>query len=101
MGAKLPQLQSPLESGLKRSAFLQTDAPIKHVLSEAYIAISLLGMDSGGVAHRMSLLPFRISAQPFRHAKTAAPFPSLAHKHRHSCSCEASEILVCFFPLCL
>lgn len=44
MRTKLPQVQAEcaLESGLKQSAFQQTDTPIKRALSEARCAVSLL-----------------------------------------------------------
>lgn len=76
MRTKLPQEQPEcaLESGLKRSAFQQTDTPIKRALSEACCAVSPLWTEHRRAACRLSLLPFRISARPFRHAKTASPF---------------------------
>lgn len=76
MRAKLPQVQPKcaLESGLKQSAFQQTDTPIKRALLEACCVVSLLWTERRRVAHRLSLLPFCISAHPFWHTKTTSLF---------------------------
>lgn len=54
---------------------------------------------TGEVACRPSSLPFRISAHPFRHAKTASPFPSQWHTHTRtpclSCLVKATWIFPC------
>lgn len=74
------QPKCTLESGLKQSAFQQTDTPIKHALSEACCVVSLLWIEHSRVACRLSLLPFRISAHPSRHTWLLLP------RSTHCCS---------------
>lgn len=84
---KLPQVQPEcaVESGPKQSAFQQTDTPIKTCSVRGLLrCLPALNRAQERGACRLSLLPFRISARPFRHAKTTSPFPSQWHTHTQS-----------------
>ncbi len=68
------QPECDFECGLGQSAFQQADTHVKRALSEACCAVSLPWTQQRRVACRLSSLPFRITAHPFRLAKTTSLF---------------------------
>lgn len=82
----MPQIQSKsaLVSGLKQSAFQQTDTPIKRALSEACCAISpaLSQAQESSLPSVFAAIPHQRS--PLQTRQTTSPFPSPLHTLTHT-----------------